>query len=110
MPTRLLEFHKGKAMLRPISLIAKMVKVFPTAQRHPANTPQTTRWGTCCRSAPMSEVPRINAGKLHRETKAPSTIMKEITKGETATATNFVGASAAASHSAAEKPQKIPSA
>jgi len=36
--------------------------------------------------------------------------MKEITNGEIATVTNFVGASAAASHSAAEKPQKIPSA
>ena len=87
-----------------------MVKVFPTAQRQPANTPQTTKWGTCLMSVPTSEVPRINAGKLHRETKAPSTIMKEITNGETATVTNFVGASAAASHSAAEKPQKIPSA
>ncbi len=58
----------------------------------------------------MSEVARIKAGKLQRETKAPSTIMKEITKGGTATDTNFVGASAAASHSAAEKPQNTPSA
>jgi hypothetical protein len=87
-----------------------MVKVLPSAQRHPAKTPQATRWGTCRTSAPTSEDPRINAGKLQRETKAPNTIMKEITKGETATDTNLVGASAAASHSAAAKPQNIPSA
>jgi hypothetical protein len=41
--------------------------------------------------------------------KAPRTIMNEITSGETETVTNFVGASAAASQSAAEMPQKIPS-
>jgi hypothetical protein len=57
----------------------------------------------------MSEVPRITAGKLQREMKAPKTIMNEITKGETETVTNFVGASAPASHSAAEIPQNIPS-
>ena len=49
------------------------------------------------------------AGKLQREMKAPKTIMNEITNGETETVTNLVGASAPASHSAAEMPQKIPS-
>src|ERR1039458_7970373 len=110
IPTRLLEFCRGKAMLRPMSRIAKMLNVFATAQRHPASTPQMIRWGTCRRSAPRSEVPRTNAGKLQRETKVPSTIMNEIMKGETAMFTNSVGASAAASHSPAERPHITPSA
>jgi hypothetical protein len=61
-------------------------------------------------SRPMSEVLRTRAGRLQRETKAPSTIMNEITKGDTAMVTSLVGASAAANHSAAESPQKTPSA
>jgi len=72
-------------------------------------TPHTTRCGTFRTSVKVSEVPRISAGRLQREMKAPSTIMNEITRGETATVTNFVGASAPASQSAAETPQKIPS-
>jgi hypothetical protein len=35
--------------------------------------------------------------------------MNEITNGETETVTNFVGASAPASQTAADMPQKIPS-
>src|ERR1700730_11587947 len=35
MPSRLLEFHRGKAMLRPTSRIAKIVMVLATAHRHP---------------------------------------------------------------------------
>lgn len=108
IPIKLFEFHSGNARLRPMSLTAKIVKVFPTAQRQPAITPQTTRCGTCCVSVNVSRVPRISAGKLQREMNAPRTIMKEITKGETATVTNLVGASAPASHNAAEMPQKIP--
>src|SRR5882762_1730362 len=37
MPRRLFEFHKGKAMLKPMSRMAKIVSVLATAQRRPAN-------------------------------------------------------------------------
>src|SRR6266849_5029128 len=43
MPRRLFEFHKGKAMLKPMSRMAKIVNVFATAQRHPARSAQITR-------------------------------------------------------------------
>src|SRR6266436_8779534 len=43
MPRRLFEFHKGKAMLKPMSRIAKIVRVLATAQRHPASSAQMTR-------------------------------------------------------------------
>src|SRR5690348_2212323 len=109
MPTRLFEFHSGKARLKPISFTANMVSVFPTAHKQPAITPHTTKWGTWRASAKVSEVPRITAGRLQREIKAPKTIMNEITNGETETVTSFVGASAPASQSAAATPQKIPS-
>src|ERR1700689_3869391 len=39
-PSKLFEFHKGKAMLNPTSRIAKIVNVFATAQMHPATTAQ----------------------------------------------------------------------
>ena len=107
---RLFEFHRGKAILRPMSRIAKTVNVFPTAHRQPAITPHTMRWGTCRASVNVSPVPRTRAGKLQRETKAPSTIMNEITKGDTEVVTSFVGASAPASQRAAAKPQNTPSA
>jgi len=42
-PSRLFAFHKGKAMLRPMSRMAKMVSVLATAQRHPASTAHTMR-------------------------------------------------------------------
>src|SRR2546425_3783583 len=42
IPSRLFEFHSGKAMLSPISRIAKMVSVFATAQRHPARSEEHT--------------------------------------------------------------------
>ena len=92
-----------------MSRTAKIVSVLPTAQRQPAITPHNTRCGTCRASRNVSPVPRTNAGRLQREIKAPRTIMNEITMGETATVTNFVGASAPASQSAAAKPQNIPS-
>src|SRR5271165_1537633 len=109
MPIRLFEFHSGNARLSPMSRTAKMVSVFPTAHRQPASTPHKTRCGTWRVSRNVSPVPRINAGRLQRETNAPSTIMKEITMGETATVTSLVGASAPASQIAAANPQKIPS-
>src|SRR6266403_2740277 len=40
IPSQLFEFHKGNAMLNPTSRIAKIVKVFATAQIHPASTAQ----------------------------------------------------------------------
>src|ERR1700694_4499675 len=40
MPKRLFEFHRGKAMLNPISRMAKIVIVFATAQIDPARTAQ----------------------------------------------------------------------
>ena len=95
-------------MLRPISRTPKMVKVFPTAHRHPAKIPHTTKWGAWRTSLPISEVPRISAGRLQREMNAPSTIMKEMISGETAMVTSLVGASAAANHSAAAMPQNTP--
>src|SRR5437588_5110246 len=106
---KLFAFHKGNAMLKPMSRTAKTVNVLPIAHRHPAITPQTIRWGTLRMSEKVPEVPSMRAGRLQRETKAPRTIMNEITKGETATVTNLVGDSAPASHSAAAKPQNIPS-
>src|SRR6516164_3918310 len=42
-PTKLFTFHKGKAMESPTSRTAKIVRVFPTAQRDPARTAQITR-------------------------------------------------------------------
>ena len=36
-------FQRGKAMLRPMSRMAKMVSVLATAQRQPAKVPQTMR-------------------------------------------------------------------
>ena len=92
-----------------MSRTAKIVNVLPTAHRQPAITPHNTRCGTCRASRNVSPVPRTNAGRLQRDTNAPKTIMKEITIGETATVTSFVGASAPASQSAAARPQNIPS-
>ncbi len=109
IPIKLFAFQSGNARLRPMSFTAKIVSVLPVAQRQPAMTPQTTRWGAWRISVKVSEVLRINAGRLQREMNAPSTIMNEITSGDTATVTNLVGASAPASHNAADTPQKIPS-
>src|ERR1700719_3889497 len=40
MPRRLFEFHKGKAMLKAMSRMARIVSVLATAQRHPARSAQ----------------------------------------------------------------------
>src|ERR1700730_2789814 len=110
MPRRLLEFQSGNAMLRPISRMAKMVMVFATAHRHPASTAQMIRWGARRTSTRTEDVPKINAGKLQRARKTPTTMTSEMTKGETPTETSFVGASAAPSQPPAVKPQRIPNA
>src|SRR5437016_7943313 len=109
MPRRLFEFHKGKAMLKPMSRMAKIVSVLATAQRHPARSAQMIRCGAWRTSARTDEVPRIRAGKLQRARKTPMTMMSEITIGEMPMETSFVGASAAPSQAPAAKPQRMPS-
>src|SRR5215470_7637576 len=108
MPSRLLEFHSGKAMLSPTSRIAKMVSVLATAHKHPARTAQTTRCGARRTSARTDEVPRTSAGTLQRARKTPSTITSETTIGERPMVTSLVGASAAPSHAPAVKPERMP--
>src|SRR5712664_2868510 len=109
MPRRLFEFHKVKAMLKPMSRMAKIVSVLATAQRHPARSAQMIRCGARRTSARTDEVPRIKAGKLQRARKTPITMMSEITIGETPMETSFVGASAAPSQAPAVKPERMPS-
>src|SRR3954467_15289039 len=57
IPSRLLLFHSGNAMLNPTSRTAKIVRVFATAHRHPARIAHTIRCGACLKSAAMYEVP-----------------------------------------------------
>ena len=64
MPNKLFEFHRGNAMLNPMSLIAKIVSVFATAHMDPASKAQTIRCGERCTSARMEDVPIAKAGKL----------------------------------------------
>src|SRR5260370_36181123 len=109
MPRRLLEFHKGKAMLKPLSRMAKIVSVLATAQRHPARSAQMTRWGVRRTSARTDEVPRIRAGRLQRARKTPMTMISEMTIGEMPMETSLVGASAAPSQAPAAKPERMPS-
>src|SRR6202140_836855 len=108
MASRLLEFHRGNAMLRPTSRIAKIVIVLATAQRHPPSTAQIIKCGARRTSARTEEVPRIRAGTLHRARKTPTTMTSEITSGERPMETSFVGASAAPSHAPAVKPERVP--
>jgi len=108
IPSKLFEFQSGKAMLSPTSRMAKMVSVFATAQRQPARTAQIIKCGARRTSARTDEVPRINAGKLHRARKTPITMIREIATGEIPRVTNFVGASAAPSQAPAVKPERVP--
>ena len=109
IPSRLFEFHSGKAMLNPISRIAKIVSVFATDHKQPASTAHTTRCGAWRMSADMDAVPRTSAGTLQRAKNTPTTIMSEITRGEMPAVTSLVGASAAPSHAPAAIPHKTPS-
>src|ERR1700730_9675637 len=108
MPSRLFEFHSGKAMLKPTSRMAKIVMVLATAHRHPAKTAQIRRCGARRMSAWIDDVPRINAGTLQRARKTPITMISEMTMGEIPTETSLVGASAAPSHAPAAKPESMP--
>src|SRR2546429_290651 len=84
--------------------------VLATAHRQPARTAQTIKCGACRTSARMCDVPRMSAGTLQRARNTPTTMMREITRGETPMVTSFVGASAAPSQAPAAKPQRIPKA
>src|SRR5438445_705765 len=108
MPSRLFAFNSGNAMLNPMSLIAKMVSVLATAQRHPASAAHTTRCGAWRTSARTAEVPRSSAGRLQRARNTPSTIVREITTGEMPSDTILVGASAAPSQAPAVNPLSTP--
>src|SRR5579862_2342805 len=108
MPSRLFEFQRGKAMLSPISRMAKMVIVLATAQRPPANRAQMMRCGARRRSARTDEVPRTRAGTLQRARKTPVTMISEMTIGDTPTETSLVGASAAPSQAPAVNPERMP--
>src|SRR5262250_1514606 len=100
MPRRLLEFQSGKAMLRPMSRIAKTVSVLATAQM--------MRCGARRTSARTEEVPRMSAGRLQRARKTPMTMMSEMAMGEMPMETSLVGASAAPSQAPAAKPERMP--
>ena len=108
IPNRLFMFQRGKAILSPISRIAKMVIVFATAQRHPAKTPQTIKCGASRTSKRICPVPRIKAGRLQRARNTPITMRSETTMGDTPACTNFVGASAAPNQAPAPNPQRTP--
>src|SRR5689334_5487969 len=101
IPSRLLLFHSGKAMLKPTSRTAKIVSVLATAHRHPARIAHTIRCGAWRRSAAMYDVPWMSAGSDHRARKTPITIVSEITTGESPRVTSLVGASAAPSQAPA---------
>jgi hypothetical protein len=53
IPSKLLVFQSGNAMLRPTSRTANIVSVLATAHRHPATIAQTMRWGACRKSLAM---------------------------------------------------------
>src|SRR6059036_1157918 len=108
MPRRLFEFHRGNAMLSPMSLIAKIVSVLATDQRQPARTAHATRCGAWRTSAPTADVPRSRAGRLQRARNTPSTITSETATGEMPSDTILVGASAAPSHAPAVTPLSTP--
>src|ERR1043166_2544087 len=108
MPSRLLLFQSGKAMLRPTSRTAKMVSVLATAHKQPASTAQTMRWGAWRRSSRTKAVPWIRAGRLQRARKTPRTIASDTTTGETPMVTSLVGASAAPSQAPAVRPHSMP--
>src|SRR5690349_20243543 len=77
IPSKLLEFQSGKAMLKPMSRMAKMVKVLATAHKQPARIAQMIKCGARRTSARTDEVPRIKAGRLQRARKTPTTMMSE---------------------------------
>src|ERR1700728_82547 len=110
MPSRLLVFHSGNAMLRPTLRMAYMVSVLATAHMDPASTAHTIKCGAWRRSLRTCNVPRMKAGTLQRARKTPNTMMSETVMGEMSGLTSLMGASAPPSHAPAANPQKIPSA
>src|SRR6185436_16905769 len=108
IPSRLLLFQRGNAMLRPTSRTANIVSVLATAHRQPASTAHTIRCGACLRSAATYEVPCISAGIVQRARKTPITMLSEISTGDNPRVTSLVGASAAPSHAPAVTPHSMP--
>src|ERR1043166_4041 len=108
MPSRLLLFQSGKAMLRPTSRTAKMVSVLATAHKLPASTAQTMRWGAWRRSSRTKAVPWIRAGRLQRARKTPRTIASDTTTGATPRVAGLGGAAAAPSQAPAVRPHRMP--
>jgi hypothetical protein len=109
IPSRLLLFHSGNAIVSPTSRIAKIVSVLATAHSAPASTDHTMRCGACRKSARMCDVPWISAGRLQRARNTPNTMASDTTTGDRPIVTSFVGASAAPSHTPAASPQRMPS-
>src|SRR6267154_4523744 len=62
IPMRAFVFHRGKAMLRPRSRMAKMVRVLATDHRQPAMIAHMTRWGALRISDRIPDVPRAARG------------------------------------------------
>src|SRR5882762_2521159 len=69
MPRRLFEFHKGKAMLKPMSRMAKIVSVLATAQMHPERSARRVMCGAQRTYEGKDEVPRSSVGRLQLERK-----------------------------------------
>src|ERR1700736_5572977 len=109
-PTRQLAFQSGKAMARPTSRMAKTVRVLATAQRAPARTAQTMRWGLRAMSVKTKPVPLTRVGMVQRATKTPITMQREMANGEKPAVTSLVGAAALPSHTPATRPQITPRA
>src|ERR1700730_8152504 len=109
IPMRVFVFQRGNAILRPRSLMAKMVSVLATDHKQPAMIAQMTRCGALRISARIPEVPRAASGRLQRPRNTPSTITKEMRTGEMPAETSLVGASAAPSQAPAAMPQSTPS-
>src|ERR1017187_6209441 len=108
MPTREFVFHKGNAIVKPTSRMAKTVRVLATAHNMPARIAQTMRCLFSIRSATTYLVPFRRVGRVHRAVKTPATMHSEIEYGDSPALTNFVGASAAPSHTPAPSPQATP--
>src|SRR5437763_9037953 len=104
-PIREFAFHRGNAIARPTSRMAKTVSVFATAHRAPANSDQTMRCFFRDKSEKTYRVPLSKVGKVQRAVKTPATMHKEIAMGDKPELTSFVGASAAPNHTPAPSPQ-----
>src|ERR1019366_2022456 len=108
-PTRLLVFHRGKAMERPTLRMANTVSVLATAHNMPARMAHTKRCFFSLRSSQIYPVPFNSMGTVQRATNTPATMPNEMIKGGNPAVTSLVGGSAAPSQAPAPKPQETPS-